>query len=204
MIGKIATTWAGTSGGPGITQMYVEAIGQTLLTQAQAQSAVNAVRNFFLASASYLPDELALAVQPTVDMYDHGNGTLTNTITAATAPALVGGTSVAAYSMASGFKVNLQTTDIRNGRRVRGTVYFVPAGSNSMNTDGYVAAATRTAMNTAGASLLSALGSAGLQLIVWGRPIKDSAGTITRQGTINPVTTIDTAEKTAILRGRRD
>lgn len=204
MIGKVVTTWAGTSGGPGINQLYILATGQTLITASQAQSAVNAVRTFWNAAASYLPDEIVLATQPVIDMYDHGNGTLTNTVSAATPPATVVGTSTAAYSMAAGVKVNLQTGAIQNGRRVRGTVYIVPAGGNALNTVGSTAAATRTAMNAAGATLLSSLGTAGLQLLVWSRPVKDAGGNITRQGTVNPVTTIDTAEKSAILRGRRD
>lgn len=204
MIGKVVTTWAGTSGGPGINQLYINPTGQTLVTAAQAQSAVNAVRAFWNSTASYLPDEIALVTQPTIDMYDHGQGQLTNTVTAATPPAGVAGTSTAAYTMASGIKMNLQTTAINNGRRVRGSIFIVPASSSAMNTVGSVAAATRTALNTAGATLISALGTAGLELIVWGRPLKDANGTITRQGTVNICTNIDTAEKAAILRGRRD
>jgi hypothetical protein len=204
MIGKIVTTWAGTSGGPGITQLYVNPIGQTLLTQAQAQSAANAVRAFWDSSKAYMPDEVILTVQPTVDMYDHGNGTLTNTVSAATPPTSVQGQSVTNFSMAAGGKVNLQTASINNGRRVRGTIYMVPMASVAFSATGTISAGVRTAMNTAGASLLAALGAAGLELIVWGRPLKNEAKVVVRQGTINPVISIDTAEKTAILRGRRD
>lgn len=204
MIGKIVTTWQGTSGGPGITQNYVVATGQTLITAAQAQSAVNAMRTFWDATKAYMPDEILLTVQPTIDMYDHGNGTLTNTVTAASAPTTVTGTSITAYSMAAGAKMNLQTASINNGRRVRGTIFIVPMASAGMSATGTIAGSTRTALNTAGASLMASLGTAGLQLLVWGRPLKDAAGTITRQGTQNIVTAIDTAEKTAILKGRRD
>lgn len=204
MIGKVVTTWAGTSGGPGINQLYCHSPGQTLLTSTQAQSAVNAVRAFWASCASYLPDDVALVTQPVVDMYDHGNGSLTNTISAATPPAGVAGTSTATFSMATGIKMNLQTADIRNGRRVRGSMFIVPAASTAMNTVGSVAAGTRSALNTAGGVLVNSFLTAGLELIVWGRPLKDDAGVITRQGTINPVMTIDTAEKACILRGRRD
>lgn len=205
MIGKVATTWSGTSGGPGITQLYIEDLdGADIITQAQAQAAVNAVRTFWAALVTYLPDEIILTVQSTVDMYDHGNGSLINTVTATTAPTTVAGTSTSSYAMAAGMKVNLQTASINNGRRVRGSIYVVPAGSNVMTATGNVGSTMRTAINSAGASLMSTLNSAGLRLIVWGRPVKDAGGTVTRQGTVNPVTAFDTNEKAAILRGRRD
>lgn len=204
MIGKIVTTWAGTSGGPGITQLYVNPVGQTLVTAAQAQSAVNAVRAFWDATKTYLPDEVTLTVQPTVDMYDHGNGTLTNTVSAATPPTSVVGGSATNFSMAAGGKMNLQTASINNGRRVRGSIYIVPMASVGFSASGTISATVRTALNTAGSSMLASLGAAGLELLVWGRPLKDASKVVIRPGTINPVISIDTAEKTAILRGRRD
>jgi hypothetical protein len=204
MIGKIATAWAGTSGGPGITQLYIQDVGADIISGAQAQAAVNAVRVFWDALKTYMPDEVGLTVQPTIDMYDHGHGALMNTVTAATAPLTVQGTSTAVYSMAAGLKVNLQTASINNGRRVRGGIYVVPAASSAMTNAGVVAGATRTAINAAGATMMSTFASSGFDLIVWGRPVKDSGGTVTRQGTVNLVTAIETNEKSCILRGRRD
>jgi len=204
MIGKIATAWSGTSGGPGITQLYVEDIGADIITASQAQACVDAVRTFWDAVKAYLPDEITLTVQPTVDMYDHGQGQLLNTVTAGTAPTTVQGGSASVYSMAAGMKVSLQTASINNGRRVRGSIYIVPASSAALNTVGGVSSTVRTAVNAAATTMKGTIFSAGLNLIVWGRPVKDAAGTVTRQGTVNLVTAIDTNEKSCILRGRRD
>lgn len=204
IIGKVATGWAGTSGGPGLTQVYIEDIGSAAITQTQAQTAVNAMRTFWDAVKAYMPDELVLTVQPVVDQYDPAGGTLVGTITAVTAPTAVQGTSAAVYSMASGIKANLQTNNIRNGRRVRGSIYIVPAASGAMNALGSVASATRTAINAAGATMIASLAAVNLNLIVWGRPLRAMDGTLIRTGTVNYVQAMDTNEKSAVLRGRRD
>jgi hypothetical protein len=204
IIGKVGTTWAGTSGGPGLTQLYIEDIGSAALTQSQAQAAVNAVRAFWDAGKTYLPDEIVLTVGTVVDMYDPADGQLVNTITAVTPPATVAGTSATSYAMAAGLKVNLQTANIRNGRRVRGSIYVVPATTAAMTTGGAAASAARTAFNTAGNALMAALATVNVNLIVWGRPLFDDQGALLRNGSVNYVTAVETNEKLAVLRGRRD
>lgn len=204
-VGVVRTAWAGTSGGPGITQLYVRN-GSNFgpLTAAERQAAVNAVRAFWSALSGYLPDNIALTVSPVVDEYNVPSGDLEASGSAGTAPTSVIGTSAAAFSMASGVKVNLNTTTIRNGRRVRGGIYVVPAASTVYTADGAVGSAIRTAFNTAGAALLSALSTAGLQLVVYSRPLPAGVPNGPRTGDAAPVTNIETNEKGAVLRGRRD
>jgi hypothetical protein len=201
---KVSTGWAGTTGGPGLTQMYFEDIGAAAPTQAQAQNAVNAVRSFWDAVKAYVPNEVSLQVATAVDSYNHLDGALTGAIVAATPPAAVVGTGAGSYSMASGLKVNLLTANIRNGRRVRGSIYIVPTDIVAFTNAGVVSAGTRGAINTAGSGLITALAGQNTNLIVWGRPLKNDAGTVTRNGSVNYVTTIETNEKGAVLRGRRD
>jgi len=203
-IGKVATAWAGTTGGPGITQLYVANTTLDALTQTQAQTAVNAVRLFWDTVKGYLPDEVLLTVQATVDQYEDTTGTLVGSITAATPPATVAGTSAAVYSMAAGIKMNLQTIGIRNGRRVRGSVYLVPGASAAMTTNGTISSTARASINTAGNQIISTLAAANMNLIVWSRPLKDAAGNVTRLGGWTSVQSVDTNEKSCILRGRRD
>lgn len=204
VMGKVATVWAGTSGGPGITQLYVANTVLGNLTAGEAQTAVNAVRSFWDVVKPYLPDEVTLTVQPTVDQYQDTDGELVNSVTAATPPASVVGTSASAFLMPSGVKVNLQTSTIRNGRRVRGAIYIVPATLAAMTTAGAVAGAARTAINSAGASLISTLAAANMNLLVWSRPLKDAGGTVVRNGAWTAVQSMETNEKAAVLRGRRD
>lgn len=201
---KVATAWAGTSGGPGITQLYFQDIGDAVPSQTQVQTAVNAVRSFWNSSAGVLPNEVTLSVSPQVDVFNQATGELTNSVIAATPPAIVAGTDAGAYAMASGIKATLQTNEIRNGRRVRGAIYIVPAGFTSLTNLGVIASGSRNVVNAAGTALIAAVVAQNVNLIVWGRPVKDSAGNVTRNGTVNYVQGFDAQEKGCILRGRRD
>jgi len=171
---------------------------------AQAQTAVNAVRAFFFDVSALLPNEIVLTTSPVVDQYDIASGQLVGSVSAATPPASVGGTSTATFWMAAGVKVNLNTTNIRNGRRVRGGIYLVPSGSGVMNDSGTVSSAVRTTVNTAGGRLISALGASGIQLAVYSRPLGGDEPRGPRAGGISVVSAIETNEKGAVLRGRRD
>lgn len=201
---KVASGWTGTSGGPGLTQLYFEVPGGADPSQSQAQSAVNAVRAFWDEIKAVLPNEIVVTVSPQVDVFDPLDGQLIDSVLAAVAPAGVVGTDAGNYSMASGVKATLQTNEIRNGRRVRGSIYIVPAGASTMTAFGTVAAATRTTINTAGNGIISDLTAPGVNWIVWGRPVKDAQGNLTRNGSVNFVQGVDTSEKGCILRGRRD
>lgn len=204
-LGLVRTAWAGTSGGPGITQLYFRnASNFGELTAAEAQTAVNAVRAFWGSASGFLPDEITLTVSPTVDQYNEVNGQLVGSVTAATPPTTVKGTSTGTFSMAAGVKLNLNTGTVRNGRRVRGGIFIVPAALAAMDAAGVVASGTRTQLNTAGAALLSALSTGGLQLVVYSRPLDADQPKGPRTGDVAPVQTIETNEKGAVLRGRRD
>lgn len=200
----VRTAWAGTSGGPGLTQTAFNTGDFGPVSAGQAQTAVDAVRAWWQALITLLPDELVLTVSPVVDWYDHGTGTLQGSVSAATPPASVAGTSAAVFSMASGVKANLNTVTIANGRRVRGAIYIVPAASTTMNTTGGVLSTARTTINTAGNTMRTAFTAASMQLCVWSRPLKDAEGNIERLGTLSPVTGVEANEKVAVLRGRRD
>ena len=201
----VRTAWAGTSGGPGVNQLFMhDTVSFGQLTQAQAQSAVNAVRNFWLALAGLLPNEITLTTSTVVDQYNVVDAALTYSTTAATQPATVAGTDTGSYSMAAGIKTQLQTGVIRNGRRVRGSIFIVPAASSSMSALGTVGTTPRNTINTAGAALISALATANLALVVYSRPLPVGVPNGPRSGDVAPVSAIDTSEKGAVLRGRRD
>lgn len=203
-IAVVRTAWAGTSGGPGLTQTYVADATGAAITNTMAQAAVNAVRAFWDANKALLPDEISLTVSPTVDIYRENDGELIASTNAATPPASVTGTATVSYAMASGLRANLNTFTILNGRRVRGSIYIVPAATSAFTAAGVVASATRTTVNAAGTTLISALATAGMNLIVFNRPVKDEAGNITRAGDKTICVAIECNEKGAVLRGRRD
>jgi hypothetical protein len=200
-VGIIRTAWAGTTGGPGLTQYAIEDATGAELTVGQCQSAVNAVRAFWDAIKAYLPNEIVLTVLPTVDIYGYITATLVGSHTVATAPATVTGGDTGSYPMASGIKVNLQTEIIMFGRRIRGCTYVVPAAGIAYTNAGQVATGAKTAIDAAGATLLTAMAAAGINLKVWSRPrVLPTA----RDGFVTNVSSIKTNDQTAVLRGRRD
>lgn len=206
MVHIIRTAWSGTSGGPGLTQIAIDLTTPAFgpLSPGQAQSAVDAMRAFWSSIAAQMPDEIMLTVSPVVDYYLVNNGELAGSVSAPTPPVVVVGTSASAFSMATGPKVNLNTGVVRNGRRVRGSIYIVPGSQVTQATNGMCNGTTKTAINTAGATLKSSLASAGLKLVVWSRPVPADKPKGPRDGAISDVSTLETNEKLAILRGRRD
>lgn len=203
-VGIIRTAWSGTSGGPGVTQLAIDEPDGIFATEAGVQTCVNAVRAFWSSIASHLPNELVLTVQPTVDWYQIADGELIGSITAPTAPASVSGTDTGNYAAASGYKVNLHTGAIRDGRRVRGSIYVVPAASISMTNTGTIAASIRTAANTAAMTMRTGINASNLIWCVYSRERKATALKPYRAGAVTPITVAEVGEKTAIMRGRRD
>lgn len=182
---------------------FTDASG-VFLTAASAQTLVDAVRAFWQAINGQLPDEIVLTVSPVVDSYNEINDQLFASVSAATPPASVSGTSVGSYSMPAGMKINLNTGVIRDGRRVRGSIFVVPAAGAAMNAQGAVTAAVRTSTNTAANTLRTTAAAANHPLCVFSRPRDASATLPARVGAVSLVSACETNEKSAILRGRRD
>lgn len=197
----IRTAWSGTSGGPGVTQLAIREQTGTFITATKAQTAVDAMRVFWDSIKTLLPDEVNLSVSPIVDGFNETDNKLIASTTAPTAPTKVAGSSTAAFAMPAGVKLNLNTTTIRYGRRVRGAVFIVPIAGGVHTSSGMVLDTARTTINTAANTLKTSLANAGLDLMVWSRYNKDKAD---RPGSLALVTGFETNEKIAILRGRRD
>lgn len=205
VVALVRTNWSGTTGGPGLTQIAMEAITDPHSWDATAaQTAVNAMRTCWQGMNSMLPDNIKLDVSPVVDVYTKIDGQLVGSYSAATTPTQVVGTSTAVFSMAAGVKVNLNTGQIRNGRRVRGSVFIVPATSAAFSTDGLVLSGSRVTINGSFNGMITTLAAANLVPCVWSRPIPAGKLYGPRDGATTPVTGIETSEKGAILRGRRD
>jgi hypothetical protein len=201
MVAIVRTEWDGTSGGPGLTQFAL--IGGAEMTAGNAQSAVNAVRKFWNSLASYLPDELRLQVSPIVDIYRETDAELLASVVAPVVPLNVIGGGTTGYAGGAGIKINWNTGVIRNGRRVKGSVFIVPALATSFGNTGIPTPGTQLALNNAATTLMSDLLAGGTALAVWSRPLVVDK-VITRAGAISGVVSGTVAPKSAILRGRRD
>ena len=201
MVAIVRTEWDGTTGGPGLTQFAL--LGNGEFTGANAQAAVNATRKFWDALKAYLPDELRLNVMPTVDIYNETDGKLTGSTAAAVAPITVAGTGSLGYAGGAGIKINWNTGIIRNGRRVRGATFIVPATATVYTANGTVGGAPAGIVNAACNTLMADLTAGGTALLVWSRPlVKDNV--IIRAGATAGIINGTCGLKSAILRGRRD
>lgn len=200
-VGVIRTGWQGTTGGPGLTQLFIADATGASINATQAGTATAAVRTFWDAIKANIPDEITLTVSPLVDVYDTVSGNLTASVTATSSPASVTGTATVSYAMASGLKANLNTNVIQFGRRVRGGIFIVPAATSCFTSAGVVSSTVRTAINSAGASMITSLATAGCNLVVYSRPRTVPSA---RNGSISIVSGMETNEKGAVLRGRRD
>lgn len=198
----VRTHWQGTTGGPGLTQLHMQGITDPhTWDAAAAQVAVDAVRAFWDAVKGIIPNEVTLTVDPVVDVYNILDGELVGSYSAATPPVNVLGTATGSFSMASGVKLNLNTGVIRNGRRVRGSIFIVPADGTAFTVTGVVSAGTRATINTAANTLRTTLAGSNKELIVYSRP---KTSPVFVGGAASPVNGAEAAEKGAILRGRRD
>lgn len=199
-VGVVRVEWSGTTGGPGLTQFAIAASGGATWTAANAQSAVDTVRGFMVLNQPYIPNEVTLQVQPDVDQYDELTGQLVATTTAGVTPTSVLGGNTGSYAGGAGYRYNWRTGVIRNGRRVNGKTYIVPAAASIFTTDGTLGSPQVTSFNTNAATFLSNLASGGLGLVVWSRP-NELTG---MPGAMSGVSTGDVSDKSAILRTRRD
>lgn len=204
MVAIVRTEWSGTSGGPGLTQLALLGAAGGIWNPGGEQVAVDAVRAFWQSMVAFLPDELRLQVNPTVDVYDTGTGELIGSNTAGTAPAVVAGTSSASYAGGAGAKITWATGSIRDGRRVRGSTFIVPISSSVYTAVGTIGTATITSVNNASATLISALTTGTMSLAVWSRPREATETLPARSGLAYDVESGSLGTKTAILRGRRD
>ena len=206
MVHLVRTSWTGTSGGLGVTQLAVNPSDGSfgVISSSDAQDAVNAMRTFWDSIKANMPNEVTFTVSPVVDYYTANNGELAGSVSAPTAPVAVVGTGTANYSMAAGLKLNWNTTTIRNGRRVRGATFLVPTTSSAFSATGTADSTARTGIGTAANTYLASLLATGLRGVVYSRPLKNSLGVITRDGAWADITAAEVSEKTAILRGRRD
>lgn len=200
-VGVVRTHWSGTSGGPGISQWCF--VGDDEFASwdgTHAQTLVDAVRAFWEANKNTIPNEITLTVDPTVDIYGIVTGALEDSKTASTAPATVVGTNTGSYAMPSGAKINFRTTTIANGRRVRGSCYIVPCGSDVFDNAGNVSSTPRTNWVSTMTTVKSTAKAADMDHMVWSRPTTKSSN----DGGGAVVTSYDVPTKGAILRGRRD
>lgn len=191
---RIKARWTGFTGSPGYSVFHFDI--PTSPNPTDAQTHVNNVREFFQDMQAYYPSSVRINVERSVEVIDQPTGQLESMLTVPTDPGVVSGADTGPYSAAVGACVTWDTTGIRNGRRVRGRTFVVPLGSGAYGTDGTLSGTFITQIQSATLRLTSG----GFAFCIFARP----SGPGATDGDSYSVTGARIADKTAVLRSRRD
>lgn len=187
-ITKLQAVWTGFTGAPGYSNFYFN----DALTGAQCNTAAAAIRTFFAAVNSTLPNIATVQVGTVAWIHDTG-GPLTGTVTVSTPGSSVAGTGGTNYAGGVGYVVHWLTGVYLNGRQLRGKTFMVPATTAVFGPDGTVNA---TALTTIQNAVNAFVGMAGVVPVVWSNPPGPT-------GTAYSMTGGSVQDRTAVMRSRR-
>jgi hypothetical protein len=182
-IRKIPVAWQTGVGGAGVSVFY-----SPFGTDPTVELAT-----FFNAIKAIFPTVVTWDIPASGDTLDEASGLITGAWiggTAATIPATGG---AVAYAGGTGLYCRWQTSGIVGGRRVRGRTFLVPIVSSLFDTQGTIAAATISTVNTA-ATILVGTG----KLSIWHRPPPG-----TTSGSAHAIVGVTVPDKVTSLRTRR-
>lgn len=192
-LNRVSVSWQNWPGAPGVSQFYLDSVAQ--------QTSIDAIRAFFNAFSTYLPQGLTITVPSSGDIVEEQNGQLAGTWSVGSTPVVVTGSSGQAYAGQSGAVVHWLTLGTANRRRIRGRTFLVPLGSNAFDTTGSIATIALTAFQNAASALV---GSMAGNMVVWHRPkIQKGTGIVITPGSSSDVTSSRVPDLAISLRSRR-
>lgn len=145
LIKQIHVQWNGLPTGPGVSTFYSLDSSDVITPQ---------LRTFFAALATSLPGAISLTFPATGNIIESDTGNVSGTW-AASAPSTVTCSGGSVYAAAAGGVVNWHSGIYAGGREIKGKTFLVPLAPVCFDGSGQVAAATRTAIQNAAATLLS-------------------------------------------------
>jgi hypothetical protein len=181
-VNRVRVTWSGWVGGPGISTFH-------FLTGSAPPLA--ALQTFFTAMKTLVPPNITLQVENVGQTINVTSGQAVNTWSGTAQTSMVG-TGQAKYHAAAGVQVTWKTGIFAGGREIRGRSFFVPIDSANYDTNGTLVDATRTSVQTAVNTFVSAVTGA---LVIYSRPPISGTATVSK-GTIE--------DKLVVLTSRRD
>ena len=194
---KFSARWTGFAGAPGVTNFYARDFSEGGVDQAMADGFITRLDAYLDAWAGFLPVNVSLLVDPTVEVIEAETGDLQGYYTV-TADSSRSGSSTDNWSAASGAVVSWYTDLVRNGRRLRGRSFFVPLYGAAYDSTGTLNNTMLTTLRAASTTFITAAGTG--RMGVWGRPTSPTAN----DGTWSFVTSARINDKVAILSSRRD
>jgi hypothetical protein len=197
---RVRLPWTGFPGGPGISTFYFT----------DTATPTGALRTFMQAAMNYCPISVTVSFPTTGDKIESTTGDIVGAWSAGPTTAVTGQVAAAPYSASSGLCVDWLTGSIVNGRRPMGRTFIVPISGDTYQSDGTIADAKRTVLETAGQALIASLGP---NFVVWTRPFpgepeKPGPPVIpakpARPGASSAVVGCRVPDKAVVLRSRRD
>ncbi len=184
---RVMVAWSGFPGGPGVSVLHFN----------DAVAAKPALKTFYTALITLLPNNVTVTIPNSGDTIDSGTGQITGAWSGGTTDAIVGTGSSTSYAAASGASVIWATSTIFNGRRLKGRTYLVPLASQAYDAGSLTSTAITTIQNAATALV----GTVGVEMQVFHRPGPVGSGKLGGQAL---VTSALVRDKQATLRSRRD
>lgn len=191
MVWQYRVPWSIPNAGPSVSTFHFSDFGpEPDATVAQA------IKELFEVAKTWIPNDVTISYGDEFTKVETATGILTDAVSIV-APSGTAGTATGTWAAGAGFRLQWRTAAIRNGYRVRGATFFVPAAASAFQSGGQVTASVANAMEPAGQAMLSALFNASIPLVVYSRPRPGVPGAQ------SPVDTADVTGLAATLRGRK-
>lgn len=189
---RITARWTGFPGAPGYSNFFFAGgggfIGDHNQVAQRVMGAFDEIRVLLTGGTS-------ISLLPEAAVVDSDTG-MVSELRALDPIAPVEGTSSATYAGPAGAVVNWRTSDLRNGRRIRGRTFLVPLNSNAYDDSGTLSVvALQDIGNFADAMRATDIDS---ELGVWSRPVGGTGGVFATVDAHN------VPDMVAVLRSRRD
>lgn len=162
-LNRARLTWSGWTGAPGYSNFYFSS----------ATTNMGALNTFFSTIENYLPNGVHVVVPSSGDQIDEAVGGITGTWTGTGGASHGGFAGSGNFSAITGFVCDWHTSLLVAGRRVLGKTFIVPCYPSAFDSTGQVASSTKTAVETAMATMISSYAGA---MKVWTRPRVSIAG----------------------------
>lgn len=195
---KVTAAWSGFTGSPGYSNFFFRETNPGASWDAGAFAAADKVHTFFNELKHIAPPNVAWKINTDVPVIDEFTGEMVDIASAGPRATLVSTGPVQSYSAATGAVVTWRTSGVRNGRRVRGRTFIVPAGYVTLQTDGTLTPEAVANYQAAANGLLAP--NADRSFVVWARPTAVGAA----DGIAHKVISATVPDKVAVLKSRRD
>lgn len=189
---QVTTTLTGFAGAPGYQNFYFIGGGD----QERVDSARQVAGTFWSGMADLLPQVSRYEVSQECVLIDEMSGMVEGYALGSDEDFSGGGRSTGGYSGPVGAVVNWFTDGVRNGRRVRGRTFVVPASTSNFDSDGSLTSDTLT--DARGAASRTVAAGQAIELAIWSRPRGGSPGQA------YAITGATVPDFSAVLRSRRD